>query len=120
MEEEKVKLHWQRPLKNDLLSASVGKRTLLAIKIAYHRGKQIQKEAKKNIVRKQYATKRKMTKFASSLRIYRDEKLWNQLPPLATKTARTQVGMESNWVWMTEMGNSLHIASNLCHSYKPY
>ena len=43
-----------------------------------------------------------------------------QLPPLAAKMSRTRSGMESNWTWMTETGNSFHDASTLAALHQLY
>lgn len=43
-------------------------------------------------------------------------KLVESAATLTTKTTFIRIGMESNWAWMTEMGNIFHAASNLGHT----
>ena len=57
-----------------------------------------------------------MIKFVSSLGVFRGAKLVKTAAILAAKTACTPLGIESNWAWMTETGNSLHAASSLCYT----
>ena len=53
-----------------------------------------------------------MVIFVSNLEDYRDAKLLET----AAKTARTQLGIESNWTWTTEMGTTFLNTSSLLHT----
>ena len=57
-----------------------------------------------------------MSKFVSSFKVYKGAKLVETPATLAGKTPRIRRGIESEWAWTTETGDSFHAALSLYYT----